>query len=78
VAVTWKQYVDHDLTGKAFRFLPAKADRTNTVALVPVMPELQDFLAALKVRTKDGPIALRDNGKIWEDEVEMQTASVIG
>ena len=73
MAVTWKQYVDHDLTGKAFRFLPAKADRTNTVALVPVMPELQDFLAALKVRTKDGPIALRDNGKIWEDEVEMQT-----
>ena len=73
VAVTWKQYVDHDLTGKAFRFLPAKTDRTNTVALVPVMPELQDFLGALKVRTKDGPIALRDNGKIWEDEVEMQT-----
>jgi hypothetical protein len=73
VVVSWRQYVDHHLTGKTFRFLPAKTDRTNTIALVPVMPELQDLLAALKVRTKDGPIALRDNGKPWESEVEMQT-----
>jgi integrase len=73
VVVSWRQYVDHHLTGKAFRFLPAKTDRTNTIALVPVMPELQDFLASLKVRTKDGPIALRDNGKPWESEKEMQT-----
>jgi hypothetical protein len=73
VVVTWRQYVDHDLTGKAFRFLPAKTDKTNTVTLIPAMTELQDFLTSLKIRTKDGPIALRDNGQPWEDEKEMQT-----
>src|SRR5215471_2431675 len=46
VVVSWRQYVDHDLTGKAFRFLPAKTDKTNTVTLIPAMTELQDFLTS--------------------------------
>jgi Phage integrase family len=73
VAVTWKQYVDHTLTGKAFRFLPAKTAKTNTLTIVPAMPELQAFLAGLKVRTPDGPVALRDDGIPWASEKDMQT-----
>jgi integrase len=38
-----------------------------------VLPELQDFLATLKVRSKDGHIALRDDGTPWTSEKDMQT-----
>jgi hypothetical protein len=70
VVVNWKQYQDHSLTGKCFRFVAAKNDEKG---FVPAMPELQDFLAGLKVRTKDGLIALRDDGTPWESEKDMQT-----
>jgi integrase len=70
VKVTWKQYVDHPLTGKCFRFT---AKKNNEKAFVPATPELQAFLAAIKIRTPNGLIALRDDGKPWESEKDMQT-----
>jgi integrase len=73
IAVTWKQYVDHFLTGKAFRFVARKtAKKKNPEVLVPVLPELQAFLAEIKVRTPDGPIALRADGSTWANELDMQ------
>jgi integrase len=36
---------------------------------------LQEFLAGLTVRTKDGPIALRFNGKPWDSEAQLQKQS---
>jgi hypothetical protein len=70
VVVSWKLYRDHPLTGKAFRFTAAKNEEKG---FVPVMPELQAFLASIKVRTKDGLIALRDDGTPWASEKDMQT-----
>jgi integrase len=73
VEVGWPQYVDHFLTGKAFRFVARKtAKKKNPEVLVPVLPELQAFLAEIKVRTPDGPIALRDDGTAWTSELDMQ------
>jgi integrase len=72
VGVTWKQYVDHFLTGKAFRFVARKtAKKKNPEVLVPVMPKLQAYLSEIKVRTKDGPIALRTNGAAWKKELDL-------
>jgi integrase len=68
VAVGWKQYRDHDLTGKCFRFVAAK---NNENGFVPVMPELQSFLAGLKRSSM--LIAVRDDGSPWASEVDMQT-----
>jgi hypothetical protein len=70
VVVGWKQYRDHPLTGKCFGFTAAKNDEK---AFVPATAELQAFLASLKVRSKDGPIALRDDGSPWASEKDMQT-----
>ena len=42
---------------------------------VPVVPELQKYLADLKIRTKDGPIALRYNGQPWRDAEQLQKQS---
>ena len=70
VVVSWKQYGDDPLTGKCFRFVAKKNDEKG---FVPAMPELQAFLAGLKMRTKDGPIAIRDDGTTWESEKDMQT-----
>ena len=72
VAVTWKQYVEHFLTGKAFRFVARKTAKKNPEVLVPVLPELQAFLAEIKVRTPDGPIALRADVSTWANELDMQ------
>jgi len=70
VVVDWKLYRDHPKTGKCFRFTSAKNDENG---FVPVLPELQDFLARLTVRTANGTIALRDNGAPWENEKDLQT-----
>jgi integrase len=37
------------------------------------MTDLQAFLAARKVRSADGLIAIRDDGSAWPTEKEMQT-----
>jgi integrase len=68
VAVGWKQYRDHDLTGKCFSFVAAKNSERG---FVPAMPELQKFLAGLKRGST--LIAIRDDGTLWENEVDMQT-----
>jgi integrase len=72
LVVTWKQYVDHPLTGKAFRFVPRKTKKKNPEVIVPIMPELQAYLAEIKVRTPDGQIALREGGTPWANELDMQ------
>ncbi len=70
VEIDWKRRFPHPLTGSAIRLTTAKNNERN---FLPEMQELQDFLATIKVRTKDGKIALRDNGQPWESEKEMQT-----
>jgi hypothetical protein len=45
VVVGWKQYREHDPTGKCFRFVAGKNKENG---FVPAMPELQNFLASLK------------------------------
>jgi hypothetical protein len=54
VEVKWKQYVDHPLIGKAFRFIARNTRKRNPEAIVPATIELQEFLASLEVRTPDG------------------------
>jgi hypothetical protein len=70
VVANWKQYQPHPLTGMCIRLVTKKNDEKN---FLPAMPELQAFLATIKVRTKDGQIALRDDGVPWESEKDMQT-----
>ncbi|MET3965447.1 integrase [Bradyrhizobium sp. S3.9.1] len=70
VVANWKQYQPHPLTGMCIRLVTKKNDEKN---FLPVMPELQAFLATIKVRTKDGHIALRDDGTPWVGEKDMQT-----
>lgn len=70
VVANWKQYQPHPLTGMCIRLVTRKNSEKN---FLPVLPELQDFLATLKVRSKDGPIALRDDGAPWTSEKDMQT-----
>jgi integrase len=68
VAVNWKQYRPHPLTGMAFRLVTRK--NKNGVFL-PAQQPLQDFLAKLD-RTST-LIAVRDDGTPWPSEKEMQT-----
>jgi hypothetical protein len=63
-------FVDHPLTGKAVRFV---AGKNKKQVFMPVLPELQDFMATLTVKRTDGLIAARDNGTTWESEKDMQT-----
>ncbi len=68
VEANWKQYQPHPLTGMCIRLVTKKNNEKN---FLPAMPELQEFLATIKVRTKDGHIALRDDGTRWESEKDM-------
>jgi site-specific recombinase XerD len=70
VVVNRKQFHDHQLTGKAVRFV---ARKNKKAVFLPVMKELQDFMAELKVCRSDGLIAVRDDGSPWESEKDMQT-----
>jgi integrase len=72
VRVTWQDYRDDPEFGKCFRMTHKKNSEQH---YVPVVPELQDYLASLKVRTKDGPIALRYNGQPWRDAEQLQKQS---
>jgi hypothetical protein len=58
VKVNRKQIVDHDLTGKAI----AITRKNKKIVTLPMMQELQDFLAELKVQRADGMITVRDDG----------------
>jgi len=65
-----KHFEEHPLTGQAIRFT---AGKNKKAVFFPVMKELQDFMAELKVQRADGLIAVRDDGSLWESEKEMQT-----
>lgn len=70
VEVNQKQFKSHPLTGQAVRY---KARKNNKMVTLPVLPELQTFLASLKVQRADGLICIRDDGSAWASEKEMQT-----
>jgi integrase len=70
VEINRKHFKPHPLTGQAVRY---KARKNNKFVTLPVLPELQDFMAELKVQRADGLIALRDDGTAWESEKDMQT-----
>lgn len=72
VAVCWTHYQDDAEFGKCFRFTHKKNDEQHWV---PVVTELQAYLASLKVRSTDGEIALRASGKPWESEEQLQKQS---
>ena len=60
-------------TGQAVRYTPRKNRKKVRSIRLPVMPELQSFIADLKVQRADGLIAIRDDGSAWPSEKEMQT-----
>lgn len=57
-------------TGKAVQYTRRKNKKATRL---PVMIELQTFLAGRKVCSADGLIAIRDDGSAWPSEKEMQT-----
>jgi len=75
VTINRKQFEDDPdgPTGKAVRYTPRKNKKKVPYVLLPVLPELQTFLAKLKVQRADGAIAVRDDGSLWPSEKEMQT-----
>jgi hypothetical protein len=72
VKVGWPHYKPDPRFGRCFRFQHRK---NGGMQWLPASPDLQDFLATLNVRTKDGPIALRHNGQPWADEAQLQKQS---
>lgn len=72
VAVTWKNYQPDPRFRMCFRMAHRKNGERHWL---PASPLLQDYLASLKVRTKDGKIALRFNGQPWESEAQLQKQS---
>jgi hypothetical protein len=70
VKVNRKQFEPHPLTGQAVRYY---ARKNKKIVFLPVLPELQAFIAELKVQRADGLIAVRHDGSAWESEKEMQT-----
>jgi hypothetical protein len=57
-------------TGKAVQYTRRKNKKATRL---PVMVELQAFLAARKVLSEEGLIAIRDDGSAWASEKNMQT-----
>lgn len=72
VIVGWPNYQPDPRFGMCFRMRHKKNEEEHWL---PASPELQTFLASLKVRTPDGPIALRRNGKPWDSEEQLQKRS---
>lgn len=70
VAANRKQFKPHPLTGMAFRYM---ARKNRKAVFLPVLPELQAFMASLKVQRADGLLCVRDDGSEWASEKEMQT-----
>lgn len=70
VGVNRRHLKPHPLTGQAVRY---HARKNRRIVNLPVLPELQTFLANLKVQRADGLIAVRDDGTEWASEKEMQT-----
>jgi integrase len=72
VAVKWSNYQPDERFGMCFRMDHRKNGEHHWL---PASPVLQTFLADLKVRTKDGHIALRYNGQPWESAEQLQKQS---
>lgn len=72
VAVKWKNYQPDPRFGMCFRM---KHKKNNEEHWLPAAPALQAFLASIKVRTTDGHIAIKRNGKPWESEEQLQKRS---
>jgi hypothetical protein len=72
VGLNEKQIVD-DPNGPTSKAVDYTRRKNNKAKFLPVMVELQAFLAARKVRSADGLIAIRDDGTAWPSEKEMQT-----
>lgn len=70
VGLNSQQFFDHPLTGKAVQYTRRKNGKAT---LLPVMIELQEFLAAPDIQRADGRIAVRDDGTLWDTEKDMQT-----
>jgi hypothetical protein len=60
-------------TGMAVRYVPRKNKKKIPFVLLPVLPELQQFLGEIKLNRADGLIAVRHDGSPWPSEKEMQT-----
>ncbi len=60
-------------TGQAVRYTARKNRKKVRSVRLPVMTDLQAFLANLTVQRADGLIAIRDDGSVWPSEKEMQT-----
>lgn len=73
VAVGWKNYQNDPRFRMCFRMAHRK--NREDQHWLPASPQLQKYLAGLKVRTKDGLIALRFNGKPWESPEQLQKQS---
>jgi integrase len=73
VAVTWKNYQPDPRFHMCFRMSHRKNRQDQH--WLPASPQLQDYLAGLKVRTSDGQIALRYNGQPWESPEQLQKQS---
>lgn len=72
VAVTWKNYQPDPKFGMCFRMRHRKNGEEHWF---PAPPVLQEYLASLKVRSAEGQIALRRNGKPWESPYQLQKES---
>jgi integrase len=73
VAVQWSNYQPDPRFGMCFRMNHRKNDEEGH--WLPASPQLQAFLADIKVRTAKGKIAVRFNGKPWEDAEQLQKQS---
>lgn len=73
VAVTWKNYQPDPRFRMCFRMSHRKNDEDQH--WLPASPQLQAYLTDLKIRTKDGQIALRFNGKPWKGPEQLQKQS---
>jgi hypothetical protein len=72
VGLNEKQIVD-DLEGPTGNAVQYTRRKNKKATRLPVMVELQAFLAERKVHSADGLIAIRDDGSTWASEKEMQT-----
>lgn len=70
--VTWKDYQPDPRFRMCFRLTHRKNAEQHWL---PASPQLQVFLAGLKVRTPEGQIALRSNGQPWSSPEQLQKQS---
>lgn len=73
VAVEWKHYQSDPRFRMCFRMTHRKNKEDQH--WLPASPQLQAYLTSLKVRTKDGSIALRHNGQPWASPEQLQKQS---